>query len=96
MTDTICVFLSLNVHDKYYRVCCGGCDSRLKRCCVKLTDRMTRKKELELKHELELSGNTRSADASEESNTKHVATEQQNSGQMMTATGSETLEGASI
>ena len=91
MMDTICVFLSLNVHDKYYRFCCGGCDSRLKRCCVKLTDRMTRKKELEL-------AEMHRDDGPKESNTGGDATaERQNSGQMVTAAGSETVdEAASI
>ena len=46
--DTICISVSLKVYDKYYRFCCGKCDSRWKRCCVKLTDQVTRKKELEL------------------------------------------------
>lgn len=48
LLDSICVALSLNVYDGQYRTVCRRCDSGLKWCCVKLTDRATRKKEMEL------------------------------------------------
>merc|ERR1711971_1478026 len=48
MLDTIFVSLSLPIHDKHYRRICGGCDSKLNSGCRKLTDRTTRKKEMEL------------------------------------------------
>ena len=48
LLDSICVALSLNIYEKQYDAVCSGCDSGLRRCCVKLTDRTTRKKEMEL------------------------------------------------
>ena len=48
MLDAIFVSLSLPIHEKYYRFLCSGCDSRVRKCCGTLTDRRTRKKELEL------------------------------------------------
>jgi len=48
LLDTLFVSLSLNAHERYYERLCGRCDSRVKTCCVKLTDKTTRKKEMEL------------------------------------------------
>jgi len=46
--DTLCISLSINGHQKWYLRICKCVDWRLKKCCVKLTDRVARRKEVKL------------------------------------------------
>ena len=48
LMDCCCIALSLKFSRKQYDQICGGCDRTLQRCCVKMTDKTTRKKEMEL------------------------------------------------
>ena len=54
LCDVICIALSLSINDTQYSSWCRVCDGVLRRCCIKLTDRTTRKKEMELARALEL------------------------------------------
>ena len=48
LLDAVCITLSLKLSNKHYYRICKRCDSTVKWCCVKLTDRTTRKTEMEL------------------------------------------------
>ena len=48
LLDSICVALSLNAFSKQYQSLCSGCHSGLKWCCIKLADRTTGRKEVQL------------------------------------------------
>merc|ERR1740123_2474483 len=52
--DTICIALSHSIGDQQYERWCTGCDTQMKKCCSKWTDRTTRKTEMELARDVEI------------------------------------------
>merc|ERR1712079_217647 len=62
LLDTVCISLSIKSHEKYYLRFCHCLNWRLKKCCVKLTDRVTRKKEMELAVTVAADQNSQSQD----------------------------------
>lgn len=48
LLDCSCIALSLKFSRKQYDFICNGCDGMLKRCCIMLTNKITRKTEMEL------------------------------------------------